>query len=72
MHKIINDGWINKNKCSDRSIEVKLPANLENYDKQTDQPQPTDDRRAHREVTLPINANRNIGQMRRRSTASKK
>ena len=51
---------------------MKLPANLENYDKPTDQPQPTDDRRAHREVTLPINANRNIGQMRRRSTASKK
>ena len=49
-----------ENKCSDRSIEVKLPARLGNYDKQTDQPtdRPTTerrrtDRRAHREVTLP-------------------
>ena len=27
-----------QNKCSDRSMEVKLAALLENYDRQTDQP----------------------------------
>ena len=45
--------------CSDRSMEVSLPALIENQDRPTDQPtqhQPTDqqtDKRAHREVTLP-------------------
>ena len=46
------------NKCSDRSMEVKLPALLRNYDQQTDRPtnQPTrcTDRQGHREVSLPI------------------
>ena len=32
-----NDGNVS-NKCSDRSMEVKLSALLGNYDKQTDQP----------------------------------
>ena len=47
------------NKCSDRSMEVKLPALLGNYDRQTNQPadRPTNqrtDRQVHREVKLLI------------------
>ena len=38
---------IHTNKCSDRSIEVKLPALLGNYDRPTDRP-------GIREVSLPI------------------
>ena len=44
-----------KNKCSNRSMEVKLPALLENYDIQTDI-QPTNwqmDWPGHREVSIP-------------------
>ena len=48
------------NKCSDRSMEVKLPALLGNYDRQTNQPADrptnlrTDDKQVHREVKLLI------------------
>ena len=41
------------NKCSDRSMEVKLSALLGNYD--LSQERPTD-RRWHREVALPISS----------------
>ena len=40
-----------KIKCFDRSMEVKLPAFLEDYDRPTDRPT---DRPGHREVSLPI------------------
>ena len=38
---------LTKNKCSNRSMEVKPSALLENYDRLTDQP-------GYREVSLPI------------------
>ena len=47
-------------KSSDRSMEVELPAHLENYDRSAEQPtcQPSDrrrtDRAGHREVSFPI------------------
>ena len=39
-----------QNKCSDRSMEVKLAALLENYDRQTDQPTNRTDRLGQKEI----------------------
>ena len=50
-------GYYVLNKFPDRSMEVRAPAPLGNYDRQTDQP--TDrmtDRPDQREVSLPISA----------------
>ena len=56
-------GGAEDSKCSDRSIEHS--ALLGNYDRPTDWPtdqstqRPTDMRRSHREVTLPIKKGKN-------------
>ena len=46
--------YILLNKCLDRSMKVKLPVLLDNYDRQTNQP--TKERRTHREVSHPISS----------------
>ena len=56
-NKVLHLGIFKENKCSDRSIEVKLPALFGNCDRPTNYR--TTDRQPHREVSI-MTYNNNI------------